>query len=90
MKKKERNIFEIRKSMVEKTFYEEENGDGVNGSGSLERGTRFLGARAVAILNRWFIDNHNYPYPNEATTDWLAHQAGKLKFKEFIFILSRI
>lgn len=52
-------------TMVEKDYHE-------NGG---EKGTRFLGAKAVNILNKWFMENREYPYPNETTTDWLARQA---------------
>lgn len=65
---------------VESTSYHHhhhhQDGGADGGGGSGEKGTRFLGTRAVAILNRWFIDNQGYPYPNESTTDWLARQAG--------------
>jgi hypothetical protein len=37
--------------------------------------SRFLGVKAVSILNQWLIDNKNYPYPDESTTDYLAQQA---------------
>jgi hypothetical protein len=41
--------------------------------------SRFLGVKAVSILNQWLIDNKNYPYPDESTTDYLAQQAGNNK-----------
>lgn len=67
--------------MVEKTFnsYQSNNNEMEKGS------TRFLGSKAVAILNRWFVENNDYPYPNENTTDWLAKQAGNFKEKIFYF-----
>ena len=33
-----------------------------------------------SILNKWFIENKDYPYPDEATTDYLAKDAGLLDF----------
>ena len=49
------------------------------------KGTRFLGAKAVAILNQWLIDNKNYTYPDENTTDFLAHQA-EISSKQVIYL----
>jgi hypothetical protein len=40
---------------------------------------RFLGSRAVAVLNHWFQSNRDYPYPDDERTDRLAREAGKLK-----------
>ncbi|RNA25746.1 Pre-B-cell leukemia transcription factor 4, partial [Brachionus plicatilis] len=42
---------------------------------SNSKGTRFLGSKAVSILNKWFIENRDYPYPDEQTTDYLAREA---------------
>ena len=39
------------------------------------KGTRFLGSKAVSVLNKWFIENRDYPYPDEQTTDYLAREA---------------
>jgi hypothetical protein len=52
-----------------------------NGNNNNKKGARFLSAKAVLILNKWFQENRDYPYPDEATTDRLAHEAGKLKLK---------
>lgn len=41
-----------------------------------QKGTRFLGTKAVAVLNDWFHENRDYPYPDDATTDFLAKKAG--------------
>ncbi len=41
-----------------------------------QKGSRFLGSNAVSILNKWFMENRDYPYPNEMQTDLLASQAG--------------
>ena len=38
---------------------------------------RFLGSRAVAVLNHWFQSNRDYPYPDDERTDRLAREAGK-------------
>lgn len=38
---------------------------------------RFLGSRAVAVLNQWFQSNRDYPYPDDERTDRLAREAGK-------------
>lgn len=38
--------------------------------------TRFLGSRAVAVLNQWFQSNRDYPYPDDERTDRLAREAG--------------
>ena len=62
--------------MVEKDYHE-------NGG---EKGTRFLGAKAVNILNKWFMENREYPYPNEATTDWLARQAS-IKMLHYLILV---
>ncbi|CAF3253821.1 unnamed protein product [Rotaria sp. Silwood2] len=40
------------------------------------RNTRFLGSRAVAILNQWFQSNRDYPYPDDERTEQLANEAG--------------
>ncbi|CAF0757337.1 unnamed protein product [Adineta ricciae] len=40
------------------------------------RNTRFLGSRAVAVLNHWFQLNREYPYPDDERTDQLANEAG--------------
>ncbi|CAF1089952.1 unnamed protein product [Rotaria sordida] len=40
------------------------------------RNTRFLGSRAVAVLNHWFQSNRDYPYPDDERTDRLAREAG--------------
>ncbi|CAF1098981.1 unnamed protein product [Adineta steineri] len=40
------------------------------------RNTRFLGSRAVSILNHWFQLNRDYPYPDDDRTDQLANEAG--------------
>ncbi|CAF1426750.1 unnamed protein product [Rotaria sordida] len=40
------------------------------------RNTRFLGSRAVAILNQWFQLNREYPYPDDERTEQLANEAG--------------
>lgn len=37
---------------------------------------RFLGSRAVAVLNHWFQSNREYPYPDDERTDQLANEAG--------------
>jgi len=37
---------------------------------------RFLGSRAVAVLNHWFQSNRDYPYPDDERTDRLAREAG--------------
>jgi len=42
---------------------------------ALNKGTRFLSTKAVSMLNHWFQENRDYPYPDEATTDFLAKQA---------------
>ena len=41
------------------------------------KATRFLGNMAVSILSKWFHQNKDYPYPDEATTDQLAREASK-------------
>lgn len=38
---------------------------------------RFLGSRAVSVLNHWFQSNRDYPYPDDECTDRLAREAGK-------------
>jgi hypothetical protein len=38
--------------------------------------SRFLGSRAVAVLNQWFQSNRDYPYPDDERTDRLAREAG--------------
>ena len=38
---------------------------------------RFLGSRAVSVLNHWFQSNRDYPYPDDERTDRLARDAGK-------------
>jgi hypothetical protein len=38
---------------------------------------RFLGNRAVAVLNHWFQLNRDYPYPDDERTEQLANEAGK-------------
>jgi hypothetical protein len=38
--------------------------------------SRFLGSRAVAVLNHWFQSNRDYPYPDDERTDRLAREAG--------------
>ena len=43
-----------------------------------QKGTRFLGMKAVAVLNKWFEENKGYPYPDEPTTDMIAKMAGNL------------
>ncbi|CAF2438281.1 unnamed protein product [Rotaria sp. Silwood2] len=40
------------------------------------RNTRFLGSRAVTVLNHWFQSNRDYPYPDDERTDRLAREAG--------------
>ena len=40
------------------------------------KATRFLGSKAVDILNNWFENNKRYPYPNEAIAESLAKLAG--------------
>lgn len=42
---------------------------------NLIKGTRFLSTKAVSMLNHWFQENRDYPYPDENTTDYLAKQA---------------
>jgi hypothetical protein len=42
-----------------------------------QKGTRFLSTKAVSLLNKWFAENREYPYPDELTTDLLARDAGK-------------
>ena len=37
---------------------------------------RFLGSRAVTVLNQWFQSNRDYPYPDDERTDRLAREAG--------------
>jgi hypothetical protein len=37
---------------------------------------RFLGSRAVSVLNHWFQSNRDYPYPDDERTDRLAREAG--------------
>ena len=37
---------------------------------------RFLGSRAVSVLNHWFQSNRDYPYPDDERTDCLAREAG--------------
>ena len=37
--------------------------------------TRFLGSHAVSVLNKWFNENREYPYPDDAITDLLAQEA---------------
>jgi hypothetical protein len=39
--------------------------------------SRFLGTRAVAVLNQWFQSNRDYPYPDDERTEQLADEAGK-------------
>lgn len=39
---------------------------------------RFLGSRAVSVLNHWFQSNRDYPYPDDERTDRLAREAGKM------------
>lgn len=39
---------------------------------------RFLGSRAVSVLNHWFQSNRDYPYPDDERTDRLAREAGKI------------
>ena len=45
-----------------------------------QKGTRFLGMKAVAVLNKWFEENKGYPYPDEPATDMIAKMAGNLTF----------
>ena len=66
----------------------EDNSDMNHHDDPSQKGTRFLGTKAVSILNKWFHENRDYPYPDDATTDFLANQAGKLKEIEFKLILS--
>lgn len=40
------------------------------------RNTRFLGSRAVTVLNQWFQLNRDYPYPDDERTEQLANEAG--------------
>jgi hypothetical protein len=40
-----------------------------------KKSTRFLGNRAVSILQKWFNNNKEYPYPDDANTDKLAREA---------------
>ncbi|CAF1049661.1 unnamed protein product [Didymodactylos carnosus] len=40
------------------------------------RNTRFLGSKAVAILDKWFHSNRDYPYPDDEKTEQLAFEAG--------------
>ena len=44
---------------------------------------RFLGSRAVSVLNHWFQSNRDYPYPDDERTDRLAREAGKYTFGFF-------
>jgi hypothetical protein len=46
-------------------------------SPSCNKATRFLGLRAVSILNKWFNENRDYPYPDETITDLLAKEASE-------------
>jgi hypothetical protein len=46
-----------------------------------QKGTRFLSTKAVSLLNKWFAENREYPYPDEITTDLLAREAGKHSIK---------
>jgi hypothetical protein len=41
---------------------------------------RFLGSRAVSVLNHWFQSNRDYPYPDDERTDRLAREAGIKSF----------
>ncbi len=41
---------------------------------------RFLGSRAVSVLNHWFQSNRDYPYPDDERTDRLAREAGIIHF----------
>ena len=36
---------------------------------------RFFADGVVDILNKWFVDNQNYPYPDENMTNILAKEA---------------
>lgn len=45
-------------------------------SDDAQKGTRFLSTKAVSLLNRWFAENREYPYPDESMTDLLAREAG--------------
>lgn len=38
---------------------------------------RFLGSRAVTVLNHWFQLNREYPYPDDERTEQLANEAGR-------------
>ncbi len=74
----------IPAGFIEKmTYVNESSRDGNDNQGehymvkdeALSKGTRFLSTKAVSILNHWFQENRDYPYPDEATTDFLAKQA---------------
>ena len=41
---------------------------------NLDKSNRFFSDTVVEVLNRWFIENQSYPYPNELTTQNLAQQ----------------
>lgn len=47
----------------------------INDLKSNTRGNRFFPENAVDILSKWFIDNQDYPYPDETTTNCLATEA---------------
>jgi hypothetical protein len=51
--------------------YEEEE----DSSAKKSRGNRFFPDNVVEVLNKWFFDNQDYPYPDEQTTNWLAKEA---------------
>lgn len=46
-----------------------------SGSAASTRANRFFPDQVVEILNRWFVDNADYPYPDEHMTNVLAKEA---------------
>ena len=49
----------------------------INSSGSASgRGNRFFSDVVVDKLNKWFVENQDYPYPDEHTTSMLAQETG--------------
>jgi hypothetical protein len=67
-------------SMSEECMYNSQNSMSINNpasasSGNSNKVNRFFADGVVDILNKWFIENQNYPYPDENMTNILAKEA---------------
>lgn len=54
---------------------ESSNSPSTGSSSSSARANRFFPDQVVDILNRWFVQNADYPYPDEHMTNVLAKEA---------------